>query len=183
LLVLGLAAKSLSLTVPRYLTLAAPAVYALVCAVPHGRIQKIVGTIAIFAAATSFAFSVWPWNDRDRDWRGVGAYINADAKPDDVVVFCGSGNGLFYADNPRFMSLCVSHHVKVNVNSALVVGESIPAHFLKQLDRYPRVWLVTFAEEDAARFRGWKFVKSFGSRSVTAGIVMELINQKEAARK
>jgi uncharacterized membrane protein len=137
---LDLARSTTHLVYIRYTLLAAPALYVLLGAVldsARGVWRMVVPALAVAIAALGL-----PGGSRPEypDWRGLAAYIDERAGPEDVLVFVAPGKPEWTAG---YMYMAQSHYSAHPRRPVLLLRpEPASAALLKQLGRR-RAWLIS----------------------------------------
>ena len=100
------------------------------------------------------------------------AHLERESSPDDIILFAGSNDPTEF-NNSHNLMLCVTHEFS-RPRDVLLVTAPLSPDLDAQLRQYRKVWIHAFFADVPTILPGWKIVRTFGTKSVSAGLVYEL---------
>lgn len=143
----------------RYVLTATPALYALlVTAGGRSKLRWIIPPLIAFAAATSLPYVVWPYHHDADDWRAIANRINNSTRPDELLVFHGTGKGL---PSSRALLLCVSRYLNTPHPIMIIDDDRPSAQATALLAQRDHFWLISKHETEADTFPGGRELQTY----------------------
>jgi hypothetical protein len=149
-LAIDVARHSTLMSVTRYVTQAAPAVYALLAAPLPGRMGKIVPW-AIFVGVLIFGIDYWQAGPPNSpDVKTVSNMVRSEVLPGDIVIV--SGDYYFAGEKgPPLTYFAISHYAGPWRGPVMFGTSLIDEEVQAQLQRYRRVWVIGILPESDTR--------------------------------
>ncbi len=146
------------LTITRYVTLAAPAVYALLAVPLPGRIGKLSPWIILFGALVFAVDYLMLGPPNSPDVRSVANLVRRQVSPRDVVIITGN---YYYTSTSQESSLTyflISHYGGPWKCPVVFATAPLSRQTQRQLQRYNRIWVIgIYPGSDTQRILpGWQ---------------------------
>jgi hypothetical protein len=158
----------------RYAILASPAVCALIASVdwpPRPLLGDAIAWCLLAFLAVSVAQRLYDPVVSKEDWRQLASDLNAQAGPNELLVFYGADPWI----SPGTWFMCTSYYLPATQRPWLILHGPANAALLRQLDARNSLWLVgKYPEEDGPQLlSGWEPQSVL--RNPTAGAICRMV--------
>jgi hypothetical protein len=148
---------SVLVSVSRYVFLASPGVFALLCSWVSIRLGRFV-LGAAFLSSIIFGVARWQAGPSFSDTTADVARVMKQMVPSgDVVIVTGH-----FPTEPAFRYILISHYLGNWINPLVLLSEAPSDALDRQLQRYPHVWVVGYDPGDMRLLPGWKMIRYRG---------------------
>ncbi len=140
-LLIDIARHSTLLAITRYMTLAAPGVYAILAVPLPTRLGKISPWIILFGAAVFAADHWYAGPPNSPDVKTIGNLIRQNVSPNDVVLITGN---YYMAANqePPLTYFIISHYSGPWKSPVVFATAALSAETRLQLQQHKKIWMV-----------------------------------------
>ena len=158
LLAIDIVRQSQLVDLPRYIFIAAPAVYLILC-IPWGDGPGRLLPLAILLATILFGIDRWQSGPQfDSSTAALARLIQQKVGPRDAVIITGQ-----FDSEPAFKYFSISHYAGDWHNSILFATQPLDESVDRQLATFPHVWVIGRDTRDMTQFLpGWTCTEYHG---------------------